>query len=148
MIGFSTRALARGDYRQALRMLADEDLNAVELSALRQEKLKPLVEDLDNLDLRKFRYVAFHAPSSLDPSFEAATIKLLEHVAARGWPIIIHPNAMHNTEAWAAPCYALKIWTSASRLARRPPILRGSLISCQAPLFASISAMPDKSIQP
>jgi hypothetical protein len=101
MIGFSTGALARGDYRQALKMLADKDLNAVELSALRQEELQPLVEDLDNLDLRKFRYVAFHAPSSLDPLFEAATIELLEHVAARGWPIIIHPNTMHNTEAWA-----------------------------------------------
>jgi hypothetical protein len=96
MIGFSTGALARGDYRRALRMLANKDVNAVELSALRLEELRPLVEDLDNLDLRKFRYVAFHAPSSLDPSFEAATIKLLEHVAGRGWTIIVHPNAMHN----------------------------------------------------
>jgi hypothetical protein len=101
MIGFSTGALARSDYRQALRMLANKDVNAVELSALRQEELRPLVEDLDNLDLHKFRYVAFHAPSSLDPSFEAATIRLLEHVAGRGWTIIVHPNAMHNPAAWA-----------------------------------------------
>lgn len=53
------------DYRHALRMLADKDVNAVELSALRQEELRPLVEDLENLDLRKFQYIAFHAPSSL-----------------------------------------------------------------------------------
>jgi hypothetical protein len=68
-IGFSTGALARSDYRSALRMLADKEVNAVELSALRQEELQPLVEDLDKLDLRKFRYIAFHAPSSLDNAF-------------------------------------------------------------------------------
>lgn len=101
IIGFSTGALSRGDYRRALEMLADKDVNAVELSALRQEELQPLVEGLDNLDLRKFRYIAFHAPSSLDPSFEGTTIKLLEQVAGRGWPIVVHPNAMHNPRAWA-----------------------------------------------
>lgn len=101
MIGFSTGALARGDYRQALGMLAEKDVNAVELSALRQEELRPLVEDLDNLDLRKFRYIAFHAPSSLDAAFEVTAIQLLERVAVRGWPIIVHPNAMHDPAAWA-----------------------------------------------
>jgi hypothetical protein len=100
-IGFSTGALARSDYRLALRMLADKNVNAVELSALRQEELQPLVEDLDNLDLRQFRYLAFHAPSSLDPAFEATAIQLLERVAARDWPIIVHPNAMHDPAAWA-----------------------------------------------
>lgn len=100
-IGFSTGALSRGDYREALEMLSDKDVSAVELSALRQEELQPLVEDLSNLDLRKFRYIAFHAPSSLNPSFEGTTIKLLEHVAGRGWPIVVHPNAMHDPKAWA-----------------------------------------------
>lgn len=101
MIGFSTGALARSDYRLALGMLADKNVNAVELSALRQEELQPLVEDLDNLDLSKFRYIAFHAPSSLDPTFEVMAIQLLERVAMRGWPIIVHPNAMHDPAAWA-----------------------------------------------
>jgi hypothetical protein len=101
MIGFSTGALARGNYRQALGMLADKNVNAVELSALRQEELQPLIEDLDHLDLSKFRYVAFHAPSALDPAFEGTAIQLLERVAARGWPIILHPNAMHDPAAWA-----------------------------------------------
>jgi hypothetical protein len=101
LMGFSTGALARSDYRQALRMLADKDVNAVELSALRQEELQPLVEDIDNLDLRKYRYIAFHAPSSMEPAFEETALKFLERVAARGWPIIVHPNAMHAPEAWA-----------------------------------------------
>jgi hypothetical protein len=101
MIGFSTGALARNDYRRALEMLTDKDVNAVELSALRQEELQPLVEDLDNLDLHRFQYIAFHAPSSLDPAFEVTAIQLLERIAARGWPIIVHPNAMHDPAAWA-----------------------------------------------
>lgn len=81
MIGFSTGALTLGDYRHALRILADKEVNAVELSALRQEELKPLVEGLENLDLRKFQYIAFHAPSSLEPSFEGTALELLEQVA-------------------------------------------------------------------
>ena len=101
MIGFSTGALARNDYRRALEMLTDKDVNAVELSALRQEELQPLVEDLDNLDLHRFQYIAFHAPSSLDPAFEVTAIQLLERIATRGWPIVVHPNAMHDPAAWA-----------------------------------------------
>jgi len=100
-VGFSTGTLARGDYRRALEMLSDKPVNAVELSALRQDELRPLVEDLDNLNLRRFRYVAFHAPSSIEPSFEFPAIELLKRVAARGWPIIVHPNAMSAPAAWA-----------------------------------------------
>jgi hypothetical protein len=61
-VGFSTGALARSDYRQALQMLADKPVNAVELSALRQDELQPLVDDLGNLDLHHFAYVAFLCP--------------------------------------------------------------------------------------
>ena len=100
-IGFSTGALARSDYHRALQMLADKPVNAVELSALRQDELQPLVYHLDNLDLGKFSYKAFHAPSSMDRSFELLAIKLLEQVASRGWPIIVHPDAMHTPAAWA-----------------------------------------------
>ena len=82
-------------------MLADKGVNAVELSALRQEEFEPLIEDLENLDLRKFQYIGFHVPSSLEPSFEGTALKLLEQVAGRGWPLIVHPNVMNNVEAWA-----------------------------------------------
>src|SRR5450755_2149809 len=79
----------------------DKSVNAVELSALRQEELGPLVAELDILDLSRFRYVSFHAPSSIEPSFEQAVLKLLAQVATRGWPIIVHPDAMLNPLAWA-----------------------------------------------
>jgi hypothetical protein len=101
MIGFSTGALARDDFRRALIMLIDKPVNAIELSALRQDELAPLVEQLDDLDLARFEYKAFHAPSSINPSFERQAIELLGEVASRGWPIIVHPDAMHTPQDWA-----------------------------------------------
>ena len=99
-IGFSTGALARGDFRGALRMLADKDANAVELSALRQEELVPLIEAVESVDLSKFKYVSFHAPSSMEPAFEQTALKLLEGIALRRWPIIVHPNVMFMRAEW------------------------------------------------
>jgi hypothetical protein len=101
-IGFSTGALAKSDVRFALAMLQDKPVNAIELSALRQDELQPLVEQLDDLDLSRFRYKAFHAPSAIDPSFEPVAIRLLERVASRGWPIITHPDAIHEPSRWAS----------------------------------------------
>ena len=100
-IGFSTGALARGDFRRALLMLVDKPVNAIELSALRQGELSLLVEQLATLDLEKFVYKAFHAPSSMDRAFERSAIGLLEEVASRGWPIIVHPDAMHTPAEWS-----------------------------------------------
>lgn len=101
IIGFSTGALALSDYRKALQMLSDKPVNAVELSALRQDELRPLVESLDSLDLQKFSYCSFHAPSFIDPSFEQYAVDLLDRVAERGWPIVVHPDAMRTPTAWA-----------------------------------------------
>ncbi|MGC2448177.1 MAG: TIM barrel protein [Candidatus Sulfotelmatobacter sp.] len=100
-IGFSTGALALGDFRAALRMLAGKNCSAVELSALRQEELAPLVVQLDDLDLSNFEYVSFHAPSAIDPAFETEALRLLEQVALRQWPIIVHPNAICHRREWA-----------------------------------------------
>jgi hypothetical protein len=75
-VGFSTGALARGDFRKALQMLAGKNVSAVELSALRQDELLPLVGQLGELDLTSFNYVSFHAPSSIEQSFESRTSEL------------------------------------------------------------------------
>jgi hypothetical protein len=82
-------------------MLTGKNCSAVELSALRQEELAPLVAQLDRLDLSNFKYISFHAPSAMEPAFEAEALRLLEQVALRGWPIIVHPDAMYQREAWA-----------------------------------------------
>lgn len=100
-IGFSTGALALGDYRRALAMLAKHPgVKVVELSALRQAELEPLVAALDSLELSQFEYVAFHAPSVMQPGREQAVVHALDAVASRGWPIILHPDAVHDWTLW------------------------------------------------
>ncbi|HLM82056.1 MAG TPA: hypothetical protein VK302_15735 [Terriglobales bacterium] len=81
-------------------MLEGKNVCAVELSALRQDELIPLVQHLPELDLTSFKYVSFHAPSSMEPSFEPIALELLAEVAARKWPIIVHPDAMHAPSEW------------------------------------------------
>jgi hypothetical protein len=51
-IGFSTGALALGDFRRGLTLLAGRGVRAVELSALREAELPGLMAALDELDLR------------------------------------------------------------------------------------------------
>ena len=100
MIGFSTGALTRGDFRAALAILEEAHVSAVELSALRQDELFPLIEALNNLDLRPFRYIAFHAPSVMDSQFEPLAIAALGQVAVRKWPIIVHPDSLYDFSRW------------------------------------------------
>ncbi len=100
-IGFSTGALARGDFRRALHMVEGKGLSAIELSALRQDELQTLVEQVANLDLSSFKCVSFHAPSSMEREFEPLALRLLERVAEIGWPIIVHPDAMYEPKEWA-----------------------------------------------
>src|SRR5205823_11709143 len=74
---------------------------ASDLSALRQEEPAPLVAQLDYLDVSHFQYVSFHAPSAIEPVVEAEALRLLAQVALREWPIIVHPNTMHQPREWA-----------------------------------------------
>jgi hypothetical protein len=114
-------ALARSDYHRALQMLANKPVNAVELSALRQDELQPLVEHLDNLDLGKFSHKAFHASSSMDPSFEPLAIKLLEQSPRGDGRSLFIP--MQCTRLRRGPTsvifFALRIWTNESPSVRQ-----------------------------
>ncbi|MBZ5525778.1 MAG: hypothetical protein LAP21_26450 [Acidobacteriia bacterium] len=99
-------------------MLETTKCNAIELSALRQNELLPLVEQLDNLPLDQFVHISFHAPSSIDPAFEPAALTLLEKVHARGWPIIVHPDAMHTVREWS--CFGNLLYVE--NMDKRKPI--------------------------
>lgn len=100
-IGFSTGSLALSDFRKGLNILVRRTIRIVELSALREEELVPLLEGLSELDLSSFSYVSFHAPSRIDPSNEAEIVTRLEGLVRRRWPIIVHPDAMSRFERWA-----------------------------------------------
>lgn len=99
-IGFSSGALAYADFRRGVAMLHGKDVHALELSALRQEELRPLLGGLDKLDLSQFAYVAVHAPSEFPAQDEKDIVNLLLPLCLRGWPIVLHPDAIHDFSLW------------------------------------------------
>jgi hypothetical protein len=99
-IGFSTGALALSDFALALEMLRDAPVSAVELSALRVGELAPLAEEADALDLSRYRHVSVHAPSRFTAGEEPAIIELLRSFTAWGWPIVLHPDTIHDPARW------------------------------------------------
>ncbi len=99
-IGFSTGALAKGDFRRALEILRRHKIEIVELSALRQHELEPLMRSLDELDLDTFAYLSVHAPSRISPGTEHEVVSQLLCLIERDWPVIVHPDAISNVEAW------------------------------------------------
>lgn len=100
-IGFSTGALALADFQLGLAMLKDvSEVSAVELSALRAHELAPLASALTSLDLERFTYVAFHAPSAFSKDEERTVVDILVGIAERGWPIVVHPDAIHDWALW------------------------------------------------
>ena len=100
LIGFSTGSLARSNVRLGLEMVAKCKADAIELSALREEELLPLIDQLDSLELRQFSYIAFHAPSHLSALTEAEVVDLLRGVADRGWPVVVHPDVICDFALW------------------------------------------------
>jgi hypothetical protein len=101
-IGFSTGALARGKYWQAIDVLRAHHISIVELSALRVSELEPLVADLDRLPLGDFEFVSFHAPSNFDRELEETVVRHLRRVAQRGIPIVVHPDVIFTDQHWSS----------------------------------------------
>jgi hypothetical protein len=100
-IGFSTGALAYSDFRRALRMLRDEDITAVELSALRMPEWIPLVGALESLDLSDFNYISIHLPSLMDTSEERQIVSSLHGLSHQDWPLILHPDTVSDFDLWS-----------------------------------------------
>lgn len=97
-IGFSTGALAKGDFARGLdlqRSLA----TAVELSALRDHELRTLVDAIPHLDLRDFAYASLHAPSRLHDVDERDVFAMLSDVP-KSWPIVAHPELLQTPTLW------------------------------------------------
>jgi xylose isomerase-like TIM barrel protein len=100
-IGFSTGALAKGEFRRGLQLQSENsEITAVELSALRSHELGPLVDAIPSLDLDSFAYVSFHAPSKPEGLGERDVVDLLRQLP-REWPIIAHPEILQTPELWA-----------------------------------------------
>lgn len=101
-IGFSTGSIALDDVRRGLSIATHKRAKAVELSALREDELDPLLSLIDHLDddLKSFEYVSFHAPSKREKYSEDQFVSKLKKVADRGWAIIVHPDVIENATNW------------------------------------------------
>jgi hypothetical protein len=99
-IGFSTGALAKGDFTRGLdAQRGVAGIDAVELSALRDHELPALVEAIGTLDLDNFEYVSFHAPSKLAVMDEGAAFDQLLRIPEE-WPIVVHPELLRTPSLW------------------------------------------------
>lgn len=98
-IGFSTGALKLGNFQEALRLMRGTSMTATELSALRLPELPILVDALSKLDLSQFSYVSVHAPSRFSAGEENGVIDLLRKIPEK-WPIILHPDTIHDSGKW------------------------------------------------
>jgi len=99
-IGFSTGALALGNFEKALALLRGKNTSAIELSALRTPELPKLIAALPSLELKEFSYVAVHAPSFFTPEQEGTVVRQLMEVP-KEYPIILHPDAVHDFAKWS-----------------------------------------------
>jgi hypothetical protein len=99
-IGFSTGALALGDFDQGLALMADRHTSVIELSALREEELPALMDALDRLRLDGYTYVSVHAPSRLRTMKEAAVANMLRCCIDRKWHVVLHPDAIGDHGCW------------------------------------------------
>jgi hypothetical protein len=100
MIGFSTGAIAYSDFRRGLRMLIDRHITVAEISALRMSEWEPLIQTLDHLDLTMFEYVSIHLPSAMNAAEEAVVVESLHSIQQRRFPLILHPDAIHDFGRW------------------------------------------------
>jgi hypothetical protein len=99
LIGFSTGAVAYSDFRRALELLANEPVNCIELSALRLHEVVPLLTSVKTLDLRRYKYVSFHAPSKFSAEEERPLVERLSCLPSE-WPIILHPDVICDFALW------------------------------------------------
>jgi hypothetical protein len=99
VLGYSTGAIALGNFSHAISVLSHYDFTAIELSALRVAEVAPLIEALPTLDLSRYSYISFHAPSKFPVEDEGPLIDLLSALPDQ-WPIVLHPDAIHNAASW------------------------------------------------
>lgn len=99
-IGFSTGAVAFGDFQKALKTLNAQSFDSIELSALRVGEIEPLINALPELDLAKYKYVSLHAPSSFTASEEPWLANLLFATVPEQWKIVLHPDTIHDFDLW------------------------------------------------
>ena len=99
-IGFSTGALARGDFSRGLELLKKARLREIELSALRSEELPGLMHYIQSANLDGFDYVSIHAPSTYPAGAEIEIVEALTPAVNKGFHVVVHPDAICDFKPW------------------------------------------------
>ena len=99
-IGFSTGSLAKGNYELALDMLTNSNSNVVEISSLRESELERIISSFDELFLKKYKYISFHAPSKLKVYSELQLVNQLKKITKKNIYIIVHPDIICDFSLW------------------------------------------------
>lgn len=102
LYGYSTGALAKGDFVAALAMLEPIEIAAIELSALRVTELDALLEALPALPLQRYAHVTVHAPSWFAAEDEGKVADALARVADLVRGFIVHAEAIVDSAPWRA----------------------------------------------
>lgn len=116
-IGFSTGALALGDFRAATEMLRAAGVRTIEVSALRYDELHTVVEAISwqhgagdvPYDLSMFDYVSMHGPSRLvDVDAERHVCNRHQFANQYGWchrvdsiDLVMHPDTLTDFDLWS-----------------------------------------------
>src|SRR5262249_29621744 len=80
--------------------LEGKPVNSIELSALRYSELPILLSALRDLPLKHYQYIAVHAPSQFQEDKESEVVRLLKEYVPGDWPIIVHPDTLHDFSLW------------------------------------------------
>lgn len=100
-IGFSTGALAKGDFQVAVKAARDAGAKALELSALRTKELAALEAYVNEADLSSFEFIAVHAPADFTAEEEPDVVARLRRITKdHRWPIVIHPDRIVKYDLW------------------------------------------------
>ncbi len=99
-VGFTTGKLGADDLGAAVTILTRSSATAIELSALREHELPALMQVADSLDLSQFQSVSVHLPSRLEHIAERELAQYALDLASKGWPVILHADAMADPAVW------------------------------------------------
>lgn len=100
--GFPTGAIALGDFARGLQLaigVAGTDEATLELSALRESELLPLLDALPTLELSRFRCVSIHAPSQFTGQTEPAIADALLRRSGT-MTVVVHSDAISDSGCW------------------------------------------------
>jgi|LakMenEpi03Aug12_release.lakeMendotaPanAssembly.Ray.scaffolds.fasta_scaffold346793_4 hypothetical protein len=110
-IGLSTGSIAGPDLWRGLELALSLPCQAIELSALREAELDPLLRALDRIDgmVAGLESVAVHVPSRFEEVTESKVVQQLHSIAERHWLAIVHPDIIQTPKLWNALGAALCI---------------------------------------